>query len=582
MNATLNNLKLLPVNDLLKMKFYVPSYQRGYRWTDTQVQELLKDIWEFRQASEEGPKSAFYCLQPIVVTRQGDEWVLIDGQQRLTTIFIILSVLQDILLILGKNKFEIRYATRPDSGHFLKQIVLTQASDNIDYHHMCEAYIAVKKWFDSQDGTAKFHFLTTLTNDVDTGKNVQVIWYEVNDGTDPIDVFTRLNIGKIPLTNAELVKALLLSNIKANTKYTPERAYLLQTRIASEWDAIEVKLQNPSFWHFIYEGDNRYDTRIEFIFDLMQGKNVDDESNFTFYKFQAKLQDGTLAEDLWHRVKRSFQQFEEWYEDRELYHLIGYLIATGTKIPELMEASKGQTKTQFRRALTQLIRAKCRFKLEDLEYKDDRIKSLLLLFNIQTIIANPNCSIRFPFDRFKDQHWDIEHVRSVKSDMPTGSKRRKWLENVLEYLQGVPQGSIEVIGANENTSMYLQKLSEMIGNGFSDEEFKDMYGKILKAFKEDSEPDTINGISNLALLDQGTNRSYGNAVFPMKRKRILENDYNGTFVPICTRNVFLKAYSRNFEEAMFWRNTDAKDYLEAIKSTLKVYFENESKPVKSK
>ncbi len=63
----MEKLVLKPVNDLLKETFFIPSYQRGYRWTQEQVRNLLDDIWKFREASEDESKDVFYCLQPVVV-----------------------------------------------------------------------------------------------------------------------------------------------------------------------------------------------------------------------------------------------------------------------------------------------------------------------------------------------------------------------------------------------------------------------------------------------------------------------------------------------------------------------------------
>ena len=92
--------------------FFVDSYQRGYKWDEDQVKDLLNDINEF----ETGKNGDFYCLQPVVVKEQSDKIELIDGQQRMTTIFIILSFLQ-------KEKFDIDYQTRRASSWFLSNIV---------------------------------------------------------------------------------------------------------------------------------------------------------------------------------------------------------------------------------------------------------------------------------------------------------------------------------------------------------------------------------------------------------------------------------------------------------------------------
>jgi uncharacterized protein with ParB-like and HNH nuclease domain len=88
-----DKLCLKNIYELLGERFYIPAYQRGYRWSEIQVTELLDDIWEFsQQASSE--KSAFYCLQPIVVVKRNDHWELVDGQQRLTTLYIVLHYLE--------------------------------------------------------------------------------------------------------------------------------------------------------------------------------------------------------------------------------------------------------------------------------------------------------------------------------------------------------------------------------------------------------------------------------------------------------------------------------------------------------
>ena len=43
----MNKIELKPINDLIGENFFVPSYQRGYRWTELEVNALLNDILEF-------------------------------------------------------------------------------------------------------------------------------------------------------------------------------------------------------------------------------------------------------------------------------------------------------------------------------------------------------------------------------------------------------------------------------------------------------------------------------------------------------------------------------------------------------
>jgi hypothetical protein len=103
----------------------VSSYQREYRWDKIQVIDVLDDIYGYHlQDGKE--KKDFYRLEPIVVSKINNEFILIDGQQRLTTIYIILSNLMMLWASLEKNKFNLKFSlkfkTRLESEAFLKNI----------------------------------------------------------------------------------------------------------------------------------------------------------------------------------------------------------------------------------------------------------------------------------------------------------------------------------------------------------------------------------------------------------------------------------------------------------------------------
>jgi hypothetical protein len=61
-------------------------------------------------------------------------------------------------------------------------------------------------------------------------------------------------------------------------------------------------------------------------------------------------------------------------------------------------------------------------------------------------------------------------------------------------------------------------------------------------------------------LDSETNRGYKNAVFPLKRKTIINRDKSGVFIPICTKNVFLKYFSEYPPKISFWTQDDREKY----------------------
>lgn len=601
-----NTLVLKSINQLMEYSFFIPSYQRGYRWTETQVEQLLDDIWSFAlnpPKEEEGKMQPFYCLQPIVVKLRNEvdnEWEVIDGQQRLTTVFLILKNLELQIDKDQKNIKRVHYETREESEKFLNDIKEDDAKKNIDFYHIVQANNVIKQWFKdkankTEFATPKAKFATTFITDT------KVIWYVINDGSDSYDIFTRLNIGKIQLTNAELIKALFLK--KWNNSEAVDKLRLKQLQIATEWDRIENTLQDNSFWHFIYnkpDGKNpKYANRIEYIFDLMKRKSDGEDDKYTFYKFYEDFETSKKknklripdTDNLWLGVKKYFLTFEEWYQDRELYHLIGFLISINYRLQDILEPKEDNviikitSKTNFKVFLKNEIRKKVKFDIKNLNYGDDRIKTILLLFNIQTILSNEKSNMRFPFNLYKNEDWDIEHIRSQTDRYLTGNDRKEWAKDMLEYFTGfsdeakqkeyidnIEMIEVKIFRTINGKEQSKNALSDLYHVAYADkiDDARFNYDQIRIEFGEDNEPNKC-AIGNLALLDSATNRSYQNAFFPIKRKIILQNDKRGTFIPICTKNVFMKAYSKRLDEVMYWNKDDADSYLNAIEETLSDY-----------
>jgi uncharacterized protein with ParB-like and HNH nuclease domain len=575
-----NEIELKNIKDILECKFYVPSYQRGYRWNKQQVIDLLEDIWEFSQKNEL-KKDEFYCLQPIVVKKMDgleEKWEVIDGQQRLTTIYIILTYIKQNILPKAATTFSLEFETRKGSELFLKNIDAERKDENIDYYHIFSALQNATEWFESKgdETSVAIEVYNKLLN------QTKFIWYQINDDVDPIDIFTRINLGKIPLTNSELIKALFLKKDNFGSESEREKVHLKQLEIANEWDQIEYSLQNDEFWYFICNGIEEYETRIEFIFNMMSREinntfeaPISEKHNefFSFLVFsklfkeeEQRIKEENLPyhkspiDNLWLRIKKYFMTFEEWFNNRELYHLVGYLVTVDVKIDEIKKETETLTKSELIEYLNSRIRNSILAKedIEEWDYNKDgkKIKNVLLLFNVISLVANEKSNLRFPFDRFKIENWDIEHIHAVNSEMPNDTKHRfDWLKAAQDEIDDVT---------------ISDKIKEFIKNDLisDDNAFSALYDEILTTYGDNED---INDISNLTLLDAATNRSYKNAIFPIKRKIILKNDREGTFIPICTKNVFLKYYSEDIKQMTFWGNDDRERYLTVIKETLKKY-----------
>jgi uncharacterized protein with ParB-like and HNH nuclease domain len=593
-----NELELRPISALLNESFFIPAYQRGYRWNPRQVTDLLNDICEFQRVSEEGSKKAFYCLQPVVVKKKGDVWELVDGQQRLTTIYIILSYLIELVTMLDKKRYHLSYETRPNSAKFLENIDEALHTENIDYSHMYYAKKAIQEWFKNRDGPYKLKFLQTLLSDDDSGRNVKVIWYQINEEIDPTAVFTRLNMGKIPLKNAELVKALFLKG----SNFKDSERYLGQLKIAQEWDEIERYLQADCFWFFI-NNQKQESNRIEFILRLVANSlTLNDvqipvnDPFFVFLTFSGWLSPRSESvQDDWQEIKRCFMTLREWYENPSLFHLIGFLVSRGVLVFEILSLFKDcKTKSDFHNQLISLVFKKALPDLmsldsfesqdslndaiaefvENLSYDSPRTKlmAILLLFNIATLLANVEKNNRFQFDWFKKESWDIEHIRSVASEMP-GSKeiQKLWLADVVEYVEEQRENSINQL-SDDLKDILIESKFILESEPFDSDLFEDLFNRVLEIYMPDSDEDVDNSIGNLTLLDSSTNRSYKNAIFPIKRNRIIGLDKSARFVPICTKNAFLKYYTNHVDNIMFWHVQDSENHKLAIIKNLTDFF----------
>lgn len=648
-----NRIDLMPVRDLIGKNFYIPEYQRGYRWTKTQAKDLIGDLHDFfkdlKDNKNEKHNGQFYCLQPLVVRKMSDkekekrnlsckeEWFeVIDGQQRLITLSLLLLFFEskgyfcaeDVL----KGNFNFSFARNPEIN--IEKIVKEERNETIDFHHLNEIWKLIKS--DEERRKLNIDILRLLTQNLEISEDndeeeiqrrknnindVRFIWYEAVD-ENPIAVFTRLNVGKIPLTNSELIKALLLN--KGNFSGAENRFRSRQFEIGSLWDNIEKKLQNDSFWYFLTSGEEQMSTRIDFIINLIVENDslklfMDSDGNFDkekmdeelssdryrdfryFYKFfqKRKPEKYLLMKQCWNEITKYMKIFEEWYNDNIFYHYVGFLISSNKKINDLVKMWVMATnKTDF----TNKLKAEIKKRVEsyvDFPYKEDGTnkrlaKPLLLFHNIQTAIDHNEAlnkkfrrdtTYRFPFNLYKLEKWDVEHINSSTTNSETDNDTRlEWIANVIlaankEQLELIKK-FLYMEEGNEKTNLFSQ-----IQSFFTDREIW-----------TDKQKNTI---GNYVLLDRSTNRSYGNAIFSAKRRIIMQKDMgyelpfpgdklkewienekdmlNGdyskvkrtsVFVPPCTKYVFLKYYSEVSGENNYWTLKDAEDYKISIKRTI--------------
>ena len=558
--------------------------------------------------------SAAYFLYKDEQAREN----LLDGQQRLTTIYLLLSYLDSRRREEGYDKplFTLEYATREDSADFLaKKLFASEESEvasNVDYHYMRAAYGYIKDWFTQapKHPGAAGKLIPLLLDEDGKGPNVRVIEYHIEDDSDPIDVFLRLNQGKIPLTDAELTKALFLQSDKYDAQLLPYVCPKLDL-IASEWYAYEQQLSVPKFWHFI----SPYDAQstppsIRLLLELAARDR--DLQSATSYKDTTVLWDSkkythpcyTIFSDylqgysgeerlkkigkVWECIYTIFSLISEWYEDQELYHYVGYLMCTESSsskrlalLRKLLKRAKKCTAPDFkaylRRKIGEKIEGIC---LNELSYEErnhsEGIHRVLLLHNVHQHIFTSE-QIRFPFDLYTKEEWSLEHIYAQQSE-PLRN-REEQIGFIEEHIATFRK---DAFGGDEETSSLIDELED-IRTQIQEPEKKEservsLFEKALElitAFEVEHMGDTVplHGLQNLCLLNRGVNSTLSNRTFARKREVMREIVMTTAqeYIPMATRRVFLKYYSASPKDNAYWRREDAEAYMEHIRSVCKHY-----------
>ena len=590
----------IEMKSLIKLRdgrtFYVPAYQRGYRWNEEQVKDLLDDLYSFASGKNE---KQFYCLQPIIVKKiskdsaqwktivgnhpqinqEKDMYEVVDGQQRLTTLYILLQYIiehttdeedkEDEL----KTMYSLIYETRRDFSAYLQAIGIQTNFNNIDEKHAFNAFQCIKNWIENKKtpnlkaSNIRSKLATFLCQDNETEEScgsLQVVWYEINENKDVIREFLTINNGKIQLTEAELIKALFLQ--KRNLE--DDNLEISQGNIALEWERIENALHQDDFWYFLSNENKIPSNRIELLLRLNKGVfEIDKNKLFRSYYeiFSGKESLTEIVKKEWKSVVSVFRTLEDWYIDPIKYNLIGFLTHAGTPLQEIYKNYESATSQEdFISKLEKMIKIK---KIVELNYSKDRnqIRNILLLLNIHTLnkqlgalrehteVNSP--SYKFPFDIFVTQNWDVEHIDSAQTNrLSKKEDQKEWVKVHKELLPKKEwEKQVASFELEENWEKCIEAIKEI-------------------AKEKSEEEDNRNTIGNLTLLDAETNRSYGNALFPRKRKEILEAIRNGKYVPQCTQMIFYKNFGEtSLQNSLYWSDDCKKAYQDYILNELKEY-----------
>lgn len=534
------------IGELLQYIFYIPDYQRGYRWTATEVRELLNDLKEYQEThTKDSPP---YYLQPLVVndrTKEGakrKKYEVIDGQQRLTTIWLILHyIAQKDPVVKLKNSLKSNAASIPDEVKHAAKKVPSPATVNITYetkgkarksltdmidkddaksldeYHIKTVYDEIQTWFD-RNKKQEQNILRTLT------EHTAVIWYEPEG--DAHELFQRLNIGRIPLTNAELIRALFLTS--KSTDIYGEREQVL---IAEQWNDIERRLADDHFWYFLTNEDpETYDTRIDLLFETITGTKRTDR--YALYLELEKIVDEyrkkkTLYEIWNEKVIAPFQNLLRFYEDPELYNNVGYIIAA-KKFLLTIASKKFLDTTKLN--LNILLK---RWEETD---SSERFISSYTKPMIQKLIGIEEGPNKLNHDKLSG------HLESIKFDV-----NKLIAHNVLLLHNTLSTGNIPSTGKGLSFNFCDYKKESWSLEHIYPQNPQDQESDNKES--HDQNDYDIHSLGNLALLSKEINTSLYNHPFSEKRAQIIKRINEGRFVPLCTQRVFLKFYNTETQQS---------------------------------
>jgi hypothetical protein len=490
--------------------------------------------------------------------------------------------------------YDIYYKTRLESKDFLKTNTCNVTMP--DLYYMSEAYKTIKVWFeDGKKGIprqVKDKMLSILIPSViydEEGKkiqpewSVQVIWYEINEDEESNnnikseELFKRLNRGKIPLTSAELIKAKFV-NAQSLARLPHDEQIKKKTELIQIWDEIEVQLNNPSFWAFVTNNKMEdYSSKIELLFDTITGKEPDElDPLYSFLHFFNKEENSDSLWKKWIEVEEIYRALLYWYNDNNFYHKIGFLIETGTSIKDLVKLKKDNLKSKFEEEIDKLITAVIPADWENLRFDKPshkvRIAQVLLLHNLEKIRQNKLNHEFFPFQIYKNITKSLEHIHAQNIEDMDPNDKELWKAWLKEHLN--------ILNDNELNKSQAETLKEEVEHkllSLSFTEFKILGNRILELLPKDEEDSNVylHKIENMALLGLSENISLSNSVFEVKRRKILEMDKEGAFLPVATKRIFLKYYANEGNtQYSIWTKDERTNYLADIAKTLSPYLNN--------
>ncbi len=588
---------LYSTSEIFKDKcFTIPPYQRGYKWETKDIEQLLDDIYAF---SPNEDLDLFYCLQNITIVLPDNEtrYNVVDGQQRLTTLMIVLSYLKEYDLI--KNK--ICYAVRQETQKFIEEYIFKgddglasyqhwddflkakgEGYDFQDIYYIFQAYHTVSRWFDKHHADKEPMRIKILNN-------VKLIVNLVH-GVEEQELFENLNGKRVPLDGADLIRALIITRVAKREVNDEDDAVKRNVLMNERRVRIGLLLDRINLW-WMDENRKKYFSYFTKEIKVTQGSSVAFNEDVYpinhLYKLLILTRDGaTIQMDSFEKLSQEPEfmnelqllqrTIEDWYNDPLLYHLILFAkIYAGTEkkecninrlsFKELCSNWKSLSRRDFIEYLKTRIKSieSIQSILEDNQeeqiafkenWYDDKLTEVSVLLDITSLVSGTSSSMlssKLPVPYFKTNKEDFEHIfpqTPIGDKIKDKSKQTQILNQYLQIVNSYIKNEEERIKIDPSTI------------NWDDQEWKEEIKALIKKKLDGVIP--INSLGNLCLLDESVNRGYGNDFFLEKRIDIMRKSQDGHFIRphvyAAFNKIFLEREDDHIDTTMMsrWDTTD--------------------------
>ena len=328
--------------------FIIPDYQRPYSWTSDQINTLFKDIWEFTCNEGGTDKEGTYFLGSIVFyENKNGEQEIIDGQQRITSIFLLLRAIYTKLskpkekteeaknfinkiepLIWKTNKLtgKVEYSSillnskviSETENEVLKKILETGEVNERLEDNYSKNYNQILELIEEksvENALMIYQFIYALLN------QVIILPITADSQETALTIFSTLNDRGLPLSDADIFKAKIYNHLQSKEE---------KKEFIEKWKELEENTQNISeniqklFYYYMF-----------YLRALENDRNTTTPGLRKYYstnKFERLLENNVLDElkkilNIWEIIVNSTQfiENESWSENKDILKVLNIL-----------------------------------------------------------------------------------------------------------------------------------------------------------------------------------------------------------------------------------------------------------------